>query len=63
MVRSKDPSLLQVRVSFEATRLSPQHLIDAYDRLMPTIRRARLRSNRDGLPVAPMKTAKAGGEP
>jgi len=36
MVRSKDPPLLKVRVSFESTRLSPQHLIDAYDRVMPT---------------------------
>jgi hypothetical protein len=62
MIRSKDPPLLQVRVSFEATRLSPQHLIDAYDRLMPTVRRAGPRSNRDGVPVSPLKTAKAGGE-
>jgi hypothetical protein len=63
MVRPKDPPLLRVRVSFEATRLSPQHLIEAYDRLIPTIRRARPRSTRDGVPVSPLKTAKAGGEP
>jgi hypothetical protein len=62
MVRSKDPPLLRVRVSFEATRLSPQHLIDAYDRLMPTVRRARPRSNVGHVPVSPLKTAKAGGE-
>jgi hypothetical protein len=62
MIRSKDPPLLQVRVSFEATRLSPQHLIDAYDRLMPTVRRARPRSNHDGVQVSPVKTMKAGGE-
>jgi hypothetical protein len=62
MVRSKDPPLLKVRVSFESTRLSPQHLIDAYDRVMPTVRRTRLRSNRGGVPTSPLKTAKAGGE-
>jgi hypothetical protein len=62
MVRSKDPPLLQVLVSYEATRLSPQHLIDAYDRLMPTVRRARARSNRGGVPIFPLKIAKAGGE-
>ena len=62
MVRSKDPPLLQVRVSFEATRLSVQHLIEAYDRLVPTVRRVRPRSNRRGAPLTLMKTAKAGGE-
>ena len=62
MARSKDPPLLQVRVSFEATRFGPQHLIEAYDRLVPTVRRARPRSNRGGAPVSPLKTAKAGGE-
>jgi hypothetical protein len=39
MVRRKDPPLLQVRVSFETARLSPQRLIEAYARLMPTVRR------------------------
>jgi hypothetical protein len=29
-----------VRVSFEATRFSSQHLIDAYTGLVPTVRRA-----------------------
>ena len=38
MVRRKDRPL-PVRVSFEATRLSPQHLIEAYARLMPAVRR------------------------
>ena len=60
MVRSKDPPQLRVRVSFEVTRLSPQHLIEAYDRLVPTVRRARPRSNRGGAPVSPLKTAKGG---
>ena len=46
MVRSKDPPLLQVRVSFEATRYSPQHLIDAYARLVPMVRRTSRRAKR-----------------
>jgi hypothetical protein len=62
MVRSKDPLLLQVRVSFEVTRLSLQHLIEAYDRLVPTVRRARARLSRSGAPVSVVKTARAGGE-
>ena len=62
MGRTTDPPLLRVRVSFEATRLSPQHLNDAYDRLMPIVRRIRPGSNLAGVPVSPLKTAKAGGE-
>jgi len=60
MIRSKDLPLLQVRVSFEATRLSPQHLIEAYARLMPTVRRTCLRPNRGGVPLSKVKIAKAG---
>jgi len=60
MVRRKDPPLLQVRVSFEATRLSRQHLIEAYARLMPTVRRTCLRPNRGGAPLFKVKMAKAG---
>ena len=62
MVRTTDPPLLRVRVSFEVTRLSPQHVIEAYDRLMPTVRRIRTGSNLAVVPVSPLKTAKAGGE-
>jgi hypothetical protein len=39
MVRRTDRLLLQVRVSFEATRFGPQHLIEAYARLVPVVRR------------------------
>ena len=39
MVRRTDRLLLQVRVSFEATRFGPQHLIEAYARLVPMVRR------------------------
>ena len=64
MVRRKDPPLLQVRVSFEATRLSPQHLMEAYARLMPAVRRTCLRPNRSDVPLSKVKMAKAatGGE-
>ena len=43
MVRRTDRPLGQVRVSFETTRLSPQHLIDAYELLVPEVRHARQR--------------------
>jgi len=39
MIRRTDRPLRNVRVSFEVTRLSPQHLIDAYATLVPPIRR------------------------
>ena len=50
MGRPGDHPLKEVRVSFEVTRLSRQHLIDAYARLLPVIRRrlpgSRRRPNR-----------------
>ncbi len=39
MVRRTHRPLLQVRVSFETTRFSQQHLIEVYDRLAPTPQR------------------------
>ena len=39
MVRRTDRPLQIVRVSFETTRFSAKHLIDAYTRLVPTVRR------------------------
>jgi hypothetical protein len=47
MGRPGDHPLKEVRVSFEVTRLSPQHLIDAYACLLPVIRR-RLQARADG---------------
>jgi hypothetical protein len=41
MVQRTDRPLRIVRVSFEATRFSAQHLIDAYAYLVPMVRRAR----------------------
>ena len=40
MVRRTDRPLLQVRVSFEATRSAPHHLIEAYARLVPMVQLA-----------------------
>jgi hypothetical protein len=64
MVRPTDRPLLQVRVSFEATRLGPQHLIEAYACLVPTVRRTSPRSKRDDArsTTAKMPTTAAGGE-
>jgi hypothetical protein len=61
MVRPTDRPLLQVRVSFETTRLSPQHLIDAYTRLVPVIRRRSRERECDGVPRPPA-TIKQGGK-
>jgi hypothetical protein len=64
MVRRTDRPLLQVRVSFEATRLGPQHLIEAYARLVPTVRHTSRRSKRDDArpTTAKMPTTAAGGK-
>jgi hypothetical protein len=47
MVRRRDRPLRIVRVSFETTRLSAQHLVDAYAYLVPMVRRTRLTPGRD----------------
>jgi hypothetical protein len=50
-----------VRVSFEATRFGPQHLIEAYARLVTTVRRASQRSKRgDARPARTKMTTAAG---
>jgi hypothetical protein len=61
MVRRADRPL-QVRVSFEATRLSPQHLIEAYAHLVPIVQRTSQRANCIDIPPSKVKTAKAGTE-
>jgi hypothetical protein len=64
MVRRTDRPLLKVRVSFETTRFSQQHLIEVYARLAPTPRR-RVRSTADEAPQS--KTSRtatgSGGRP
>jgi hypothetical protein len=42
MVRCTDRPLRIVRVSFETTRFSAEHLIDAYAYLVPIVRRSRI---------------------
>jgi hypothetical protein len=59
MVRRTDRPLGQVRVSFETTRLSPQHLIDAYELLVPEVRHARQRAPHGQAELREAKTAKA----
>jgi hypothetical protein len=64
MARRTDCPLLCVRVSFETTRFSQQHLIEVYARLAPTLRRA-LRS-KDEAPrpsAAPAIAKKLGSKP
>lgn len=60
MVRRTDRPLRIVRVSFETTRLSAQHLIEAYSALVPLVRRQRLRAPREqaGPPEAMAMAAK-----
>jgi hypothetical protein len=50
MVRRTDHRPLQVRVSFEETRFSQQHLIEVYRLLVPTPQRTLLRSRTDDAP-------------
>jgi hypothetical protein len=50
MVRRTDRPLQQVRVSFEATRFGVQHLIEAYARLVPMVRRTSPLSKRSDPP-------------
>ena len=44
MIRRTDRPLRIVRVSFQTTRFSAQHLIDAYTWLVPIVRRTRVAS-------------------
>jgi hypothetical protein len=65
MVRRTDRPLRIVRVSFERTRFSAQHLIDAYARLVPTVRRtqaAPARGKVEPPQVHAMAAKRRGGE-
>jgi hypothetical protein len=55
MVRRPDRPLRIVRVSFETTRFSTEHLIDAYACLVPMVRRTRLVSKRGKIGARRMK--------
>jgi hypothetical protein len=61
MIRRTDRPLLQVRVSFEATRFGRQHLIEAYGRLVPPVRRtSRRQKGSDARPAKAKMSAAAG---
>lgn len=64
MVRCMDRPVLRVQVSFEATRTGPQHLLEAYTQLVPTIRRTNPRPERRADPSSKMTKAmtRSGGE-
>jgi transcriptional regulator of nitric oxide reductase len=55
MARRKDHPRLTVRVSFETTRLGPQCLIEAYERLAPAKRRP-VRTARSATPADEVRT-------
>lgn len=59
MVRRTDRPLQIVRVSFERTRFSAQHLIDAYACLVPTVRRTRTASAREQALMAKRRRGEA----
>jgi len=61
MVRRTDRPLLEVRGSFEATRSGPQHLIEAYARLVSMVRRASRRPKRSDARPTKAKMAMAAG--
>jgi hypothetical protein len=60
MMRHTDRPLTEVRMSFETTRFSLQHLIDAYLRLVP-VRRRSLRPVRSDPPLQRATVLKASG--
>jgi len=65
MVRRPARPLRIVRVSFEATRFSAQHLIEAYAALVPVVRRTRVRASGekvDPLRKVAMIAQRRGGE-
>ncbi len=64
MVRRKDRPVLRMQVSFEATRTGPQHLLEAYAHLVPTIRRTKQRQKRRADPSSKVTKAmtRSGGE-
>jgi hypothetical protein len=59
MVRRTDRPLGQVRVSFETTRLSPQHLIEAYELLAAQLRRSSARVPHNTAELRETKITKA----
>jgi len=59
MVRRTDRPLRIVRVSFETTRFSAEHLIEAYACLVPIVRRRRLAPTRGKISASRIKAPTA----
>ena len=61
MARRSKPAELEMRVSFEATRIAPQCLAEAYECLVPIPRRLTRPTEHHGVPPrAPAVTSRAG---
>lgn len=60
MMRHADRAPIEVRVSFETTRLSVQHLIDAYRHLVPVQRRSLPSTRSDAPPIRPRAKIQGG---
>jgi hypothetical protein len=59
MVRRTDRPLRIVRVSFETTRFSAGHLIEAYASVVPMVRRTRLAPQRGKISASRIKAMTA----
>jgi hypothetical protein len=59
MVRRTDRPLRIVRVSFETTRFSAGHLIEAYASVVPMVRRTRLAPRRGKISASRIKAMTA----
>ena len=53
MARRSEPAELEMRVSFEATRIAPQCLAEAYEHLVPIPRRRTRPTEHRGTPPGP----------
>jgi hypothetical protein len=62
MVQRVDRPRLDVRVSFETTRLSPQCLIEAYTRLVPIRQGGVRKAGSSGRNQVDMPARRSGGE-
>ncbi len=60
MIQRTDRLQLQVHVSFETTRFGPQHLMEAYACLVPTVRRTSLQPKRSDAQLPKAATASGG---
>lgn len=63
MVRRTDRPLRIVRLSFETTRFSTEHLIEAYACLVPMVRRTRLAPRRGTALRVKLTAKRRRGEP